>query len=43
MNPDTARKIKNKIGNNWLAGIGGWLHDGDITNNVKKMRKALEN
>lgn len=42
MNPDVAKKIKDKIGNNWLAAVGGWLHTGDISNNVQKMRKAIE-
>ncbi len=42
MNPDTAKSIKDRIGNNWLAAVGGWLHEGDITENVRKMRKAVE-
>lgn len=42
MNPDVAKKIKDEIGNNWLAAVGGWLHTGDITDNVRKMRKAVE-
>jgi len=42
MNPETAKAIKDKIGNKWLAAVGGWLHEGDITENVKKMRKAVE-
>lgn len=42
MNPDVAKKIKDEIGNNWLAAVGGWLHTGDISENVREMRKAIE-
>ena len=43
MNPEIAQKIQDQIGNNWMACVGGWFYDGDITENVKKMRKAFEN
>lgn len=42
MTPDVATKIKEQIGNNWIAAVGGWLHTGNITENVKLMKKAIE-
>ena len=43
MNPETAREIRKKIGNDWLANVGGWLHTGDsIYEKVKEMRDSLD-
>jgi len=43
MNPETAREIRNRIGNDWLANVGGWLHTGDsIYEKVKEMRESLD-
>ena len=42
MNPDIARKLKQELGNNFMANVGGWLHVGSsIENNVKEMMKAV--
>jgi len=42
MNPEIAKKLKNELGNNFMANVGGWLHtDGKIEENVKKMLKAV--
>lgn len=43
MTPDIAKEIKNKIGNNFLANVGGWLHStGDIYSRANEFRKSLE-
>ena len=43
MNPDLAKEIRERIGDDWLANIGGWLHTGDsIYEKVNEMRKSLE-
>ena len=43
MNPVLALEIKDRIGTNWLANVGGWLHTGEsIYEKVYEMRKALD-
>lgn len=43
MNPDVAKGIREIIGNNWMANIGGWLHTGEsIYDKVYEMRKSLD-
>lgn len=42
MNPVLAREIKERIGNNWMASVGGWLHTGDsLIKKVKEMSESL--
>jgi len=47
MNPVLAREIKERIGNNWMGSVGGWLHTGDGTtgntlyHKVKEMSEAM--
>lgn len=41
MNPEVAKRIQYRIGNYWLAAVGGWLHEGDITRNVEEMINAV--
>ena len=41
MNPEIGPKIRDQIGNNWMAVVGGWFYDGDITRNVKEMINAV--
>ena len=44
MNPLLAKEIRDRIGNNWMANVGGWLHTGEsIYEKVYEMRKALDN
>ena len=43
MNPVLALEIQDRIGNDWLANVGGWLHTGEsIYEKVYEMRKALD-
>ncbi len=48
MNPVLAREIKERIGVNWMASVGGWLHTGDGTpkntlfHKVKEMSEAVK-
>ena len=43
MNPVLALEIKDRIGNDWMANVGGWLHTGEtIYEKVYEMRKALD-
>ena len=43
MNPVLAKEIQDRIGNNWMANVGGWLHTGEsIYEKVSEMRKALD-
>ena len=43
MNPVLAREIKERIGNNWMESVGGWLHTGDsLYDKVKEMRESLD-
>lgn len=43
MNPVLAKEIRERIGDNWMANIGGWLHTGDsIYEKVNEMRKSLD-
>lgn len=43
MNPILALEIRDRIGNGWLANVGGWLHTGEsIYEKVYEMRKALD-
>ena len=43
MNPVLAKEIQDRIGNNWMANVGGWLHTGEsIYEKVYEMRKALD-
>lgn len=43
MNPVLAREIKERIGNNFMASVGGWLHTGDsLIKKVKEMRESLD-
>lgn len=43
MNPRLARDIRDMIGDDWMANIGGWLHTGEsIYEKVHEMRKSLE-
>jgi len=43
MNPVLALEIKDRIGDNWMANVGGWLHTGEsIYEKVYEMRKALD-
>lgn len=43
MNPVLAKEIRERIGDNWLANVGGWLHTGDsIYEKVNEMRKSLD-
>lgn len=43
MNPVLAKEIKERIGNNWMASVGGWLHTGEsIYEKVKEMRQSLD-
>ena len=47
MNPVLAREIRERIGNNFMASVGGWLHTGDGTvgntlyHKVKAMSEAV--
>ena len=43
MNPVLAQEIRDRIGNDWMANIGGWLHTGEsIYDRVYEMRKSLD-
>jgi len=43
MNPVLALEIKDRIGDDWMANIGGWLHTGEsIYDKVYEMRKSLD-
>ncbi len=43
MNPVLAREIKERIGNDFMASVGGWLHTGDsLYKKVKEMRESLD-
>jgi ribulose-bisphosphate carboxylase large chain len=43
MNPRLAKDIRDMIGDNWMANIGGWLHTGEsIYEKVYEMRKSLD-
>ena len=43
MNPVLAKEIKERIGNNFMASVGGWLHTGDsLYKRVKEMRESLD-
>jgi len=43
MNPVLALEIRDRIGTNWLANVGGWLHTGEsIYEKVYEMRRALD-
>ncbi len=43
MNPVLAREIKERIGNDFMASVGGWLHTGDkLIKKVKEMRESLD-
>lgn len=47
MNPVLAREIRERIGNNFMASVGGWLHTGDgsvgntLYHKVKEMSEAV--
>jgi len=47
MNPILAREIRERIGNNFMASVGGWLHTGDgsvgntLYHKVKEMSEAV--
>ena len=43
MNPVLAREIRERIGNDFMASVGGWLHTGDsLIKKVQEMRKAMD-
>ena len=43
MTPDIAKEIRDEIGNQWLANVGGWLHSGEsVEKQIKKFIKELE-
>jgi hypothetical protein len=43
MNPVLAKEIKERIGNDFMASVGGWLHTGDsLYKKVKEMRESLD-
>ena len=43
MNPVLAREIRERIGTNFMASVGGWLHTGDsLIKKVQEMRKAMD-
>jgi ribulose 1,5-bisphosphate carboxylase large subunit-like protein len=42
MTPDIAKTIRDEIGNNWLANVGGWLHSGDdVESQIKTFIREL--
>ena len=43
MNPVLAQEIRERIGNDWMANVGGWLHTGEnIYEKVYEMRKSFD-
>jgi ribulose-bisphosphate carboxylase large chain len=43
MTPEIAQEIRNEIGNDWMANVGGYLHSGEsIYHQVKGFRDSLD-
>lgn len=43
MTPDIAKEIRDEIGNQWLANVGGWLHSGEsVEKQIKTFIRELE-
>ena len=42
MNPVLAQEIRERIGNDFMASVGGWLHSGySLIKKVKEMKESL--